>query len=70
MRYYLSRPPIRAGNGDSRIVLDKIQAASVLGIAHKDLVRYAQVGFGMEEKDINRHLSVLLRKGFIHVREE
>jgi len=50
--------------------LDKIQAASVVGIDQKDLVRYAQVGFGMEEKDINRHLRLLLKKGFIYVREE
>jgi len=70
LRYYLSRPPIRAGNSDARIVLDKIQAASVVGIDQKDLVRYAQVGFGMEEKDINRHLRLLLKKGFIYVREE
>jgi len=51
-------------------VLDKIQTAGSAGIDQKDLVRYARVGFGMEEKDTNRHLTLLLKKGFIHVREE
>jgi hypothetical protein len=70
LRYYLARPPIRAGNGDARIVLDKIQTAGSAGIDQQDLVRYALVGFGMEEKDTNRHLTNLLRRGFVHVREE